>query len=69
MKTYEWISVNVRKPSNSREVLVYAPNCAVLGPILLGCYYSDSKTWTVYDFEDSKLNELVTHWQPLPRKP
>jgi hypothetical protein len=70
----EWISVNKRKPKKQKEVLVYAPNCDVIGHILIGCYFpkkeGDYKAcWTVYDFNESKLSELVTHWMPLPKKP
>lgn len=65
----KWISVNKKTPSDNREVLVYAPDCNVIGSILIGCYFDDSRTWTVYDFGGSDLNALVTHWQELPPKP
>lgn len=64
-----WISVKRKVPDTSKEVLVHAPDCSILGPILLGSYFSDSDSWTVYDFHDSKLYERVTHWMPLPEAP
>lgn len=69
----EWISVNKRKPKNQNEVIVYAPNCNIIGSVLIGKYFSSSKghkaSWTVYDFGDSKLDELVTHWMPMIKSP
>jgi hypothetical protein len=65
----KWIKVKNRKPENSDTVLVFAPNCNIIGHVLIGCYFVDSDDWTVYDFNDSKLDELVTHWMPLPDKP
>lgn len=69
----KWISVNKRKPANQDEVLVHAPNCTIIGPILIGKYFPPEtnypESWTVYDFAESKLDELVTHWMPLPKKP
>lgn len=64
-----WISTNRRKPTDNEVVLVFAPNCQIIGPVLIGCYFDDTDTWTVYDFSDSKLSEIVTHWMPLPESP
>ncbi|MEL6661051.1 MAG: DUF551 domain-containing protein [Bacteroidota bacterium] len=61
----KWISVNDKLPENSKQVLVHAPNCSVIGPVLIGEYYNDDGSWTVNDFADSKMDELVTHWQPI----
>lgn len=73
MAKNDWISVNKRKPKNQNEVMVYAPNCHIIGSILIGKYFSAmggyKESWTVYDFSDSKLDELVTHWKLLPKKP
>lgn len=65
----EWISTNEYVPSASAEVLVYAPECDIIGSILVGCYFSDSDTWTVYDFSESSLDTIVTHWMNLPDAP
>ncbi len=68
-----WINVNKRKPKDSHEVIVYAPNCTIIGSILVGKYFSaegnHKESWTVYDFGDSKMNELVTHWMPMLKPP
>lgn len=64
-----WISIEERKPKNDSEVIVFAPNCRVIGSILIGCYYNDTDSWTVYDFGESKLDEPVTHWMPLTEPP
>ena len=69
----EWISVNKRKPRRGKVVMVYAPNCNVIGSILTGVYFPKERghksSWTVYDFGGSNLGEFVTHWMPLPKKP
>lgn len=65
----KWIPVKDKKPKSSKEVLVVAPNCSVIGSILIGNYFADDDSWTVNDFNESKLNELVTHWMPLPSMP
>lgn len=69
----KWISVNKKLPKEEKEVLVYAPNCDIIGPILIGTYFKRTKgfrsSWTVYDFNDSKLHEIVTHWMELPKLP
>lgn len=65
----KWISVKDALPEDSKEALVFAPACNIIGKMLIGCYYHESDTWTVYDFRDSKLNEAVTHWMPLPEPP
>lgn len=59
-----WISVNDALPQNDNEVLVYAPNCNIIGSMLIGCCFGGNK-WTVYDFDKHKLSEHVTHWQLL----
>lgn len=64
----KWIPVEERLPEDSDPVRVYAPECNIIGQDLVGCYFNGTKTWTVYDFFDSKLNERVTHWQ-LPSPP
>lgn len=64
-----WISVNEYVPDCNENVLVYAPRCTVIDSILIGRYFDDTNSWTVYDFHESKLNEIVTHWMPLPDKP
>lgn len=74
MEESKWISVKEkRKPKENTEVLVFAPNCEIIGSILIGCYYKSTKSnresWTVYDFGRSKLGEKVTHWMPLPSPP
>lgn len=69
----KWISANKRKPKPQTEVLVYAPNSTIIGPILIGQYFRKEKnsdeSWTVYDFNESKMDQVVTHWMPLPKKP
>ncbi len=65
----EWISVKDRLPEVAIEVLVFAPDCRVIGNTLIGKYFPSENTWTVYDFHDSKLDEDVTHWQPIPEPP
>jgi hypothetical protein len=74
----KWISVNKQKPKPQTEVMVYAPNCKIIGSILVGMYFAPKKitkdktyeeSWTVYDFGDSRLDELVTHWMYLPDAP
>lgn len=73
MKNTKWIPVNKRKPKPKTYVLVYAPNCKIMGSTLIGMYFAPkdyhNEFWIVYDFNDNKLNELVTHWMPLPKKP
>lgn len=71
MKKEKWISVNKKLPKEGEEVLVFAPNCHIIGKKLIGvCFHEDDGVkWTVYDFTESKLSELVTHWQPLPKEP
>lgn len=70
-----WINSNKKVPDNNREVLVYAPNCNILGSILIGQYFEAEPeknypgSWKVYDFGESKLDELVTHWMELPELP
>jgi len=66
----EWIDVNKKLPkSSNEEVLVYAPNCDIIGQILIGRYFDDTNTWTVYDFEEANLEGLVLAWMPLPEPP
>ena len=69
----KWTSVKDRLPENSNEVLVFAPNCDIIGSILIGKYFNEDNAedsaWTVYDFEESTFFELVTHWMPLPEPP
>jgi len=67
----KWIKVKDRLPENHDEiVLVYAPNCNIIGSVLTGrCFKNEGPSWTVYDFHESKLSELVTHWSPLPSAP
>jgi hypothetical protein len=65
----EWINVNKRKPRSGKLVLVYTPEKTILGSqVLLGTYWSDTKDWTVNDFERLK-NLIVTHWMPIPIAP
>ena len=69
----KWIRVKDKVPKNEDEVLVYAPNCDVIGSVLVGCYFEEDneskEAWTVYDFGESRLSEKVTHWMPLPETP
>jgi len=66
----EWIDIKDRLPENhNEEVLVYAPNCNIIGPVLIGRYFDDTNAWTVYDFGESVMDELVLAWMPLPRPP
>lgn len=73
MDAKKWISVHKRKPVQKKQVLVYAPDCDIIGSTLIGIYFKAANgyksSWTVYDFGGSKLNENVTHWMPLPKKP
>lgn len=69
-----WISVEKERPSLDVEVLCYAPDLTdIIGNILIGQYFPPennyAESWTVYDFEESKMHTRVTHWQPLPEKP
>lgn len=65
----EWISVESAVPEQGKHVLVFAPDCNIIGSNLVGCYYDDEDCWTVYDFEQAKLMERVTHWMPMPEPP
>lgn len=69
----KWINVKKRLPKNHNEVLVFAPNCDIIGNVLVGKYFAPEKdfkeSWTVYDFGESALDEKVTHWMPLPNEP
>lgn len=69
----EWISVETKKPNSDRIVLVFAPDCKIIGSILIGRYYEPERgfneSWTVYDFDQSKLDQIVTHWKELPKPP
>ncbi len=65
----KWISVEERKPINSNEVLVFAPDSHIIGSQLVGRYFDDDDSWTVYDFEEAKHHERVTYWQPLLEPP
>lgn len=58
-----WIDVKLQLPEEGLEVLVYAPDFHLIGPVLIGVYIGEQ--WTVYDFHDSCLNANVTHWQPI----
>lgn len=74
MKTImSWIKISEKKPEPTTFVLVYAPDCNLIGPILIGQYFPPAggfeDAWTVYDFYESKLDAKVTHWMPLPEKP
>ena len=73
LKNGGWISVKDETPEEQIEVLVYAPDCNIIGNVLVGTYFTgsdtDDESWTVYDFAESKLYEKVTHWMPLPEKP
>ncbi len=68
-----WINVKDELPEPQTLVLVYAPNCHIIGSILIGQYFVEKEpyaaSWTVYDFGDSNLNENVTHWMPRPEAP
>jgi len=65
----EWISVKDGLPEVTMEVLVIAPDCTIIGSALIGIYFPSERSWTVYDFAESKMNEYVTHWMPLPERP
>lgn len=73
----KWISVDKRTPDDSEPVLVYAPDCDIIGSVLIGCYYSPDvindnqfkESWTVYDFNDSISDAFVTHWMEVPDYP
>ena len=71
----KWISVNKKLPEPQTQVLIYAPSCDIIGPILTGEYFAPEKnfkgSWTVYGFREALWgqSELVTHWMPLPEKP
>lgn len=67
--TDKWISVKDALPEDNKEVLVFAPGCYIIGQKLIGCYFKDGDSWTVYDFLESSLDEVVTHWMPLPESP
>ena len=69
MQCQSWIKVEDGVPAEGTKVLVYAPKCNVIGPILIGEYYSDDESWTVYGFEETYINEEVTHWMSLPEVP
>lgn len=62
----KWISVSEKLPEDQTHVQVYAPDYKIIGSVLVGIYFSESETFTVYDFGESKLREKVTHWVPLP---
>lgn len=68
-----WIRIKDKLPEPRTLVLVYAPNCHVIGSILIGQYFEEENhyaaSWTVYDFGPSNLGEKVTHWMPLPEEP
>lgn len=69
----EWISVNDKLPKEQKEVLVLAPECNIIGSVLIGRYFKPNKgfkeSWTVYDFNESALDSKVTHWMELPKPP
>lgn len=69
-----WISVEEALPENSDEVLCYAPYIKdIIGHVLIGKYFhrerGHSESWTVYDFEEARMDIKVTHWQKLPQPP
>lgn len=65
----EWISVESKKPRTGKLVTIYTPQETIQeSHVLTGIYWSDTKDWTVYDFESSK-DLIVTHWKPLPNPP
>ena len=68
-----WRKVEDALPESQTLVLVYAPNCNIIGSVLIGQYFVEEEpraaSWTVYDFGDSNLGEKVTHWMPLPDAP
>jgi len=69
-KAETWINIDDEVPENSSEVLVYAPDRDIIGPVLIGCYFDDDNSWTVYDFDEGgQIDSLVTHWMPLPEPP
>ncbi len=66
----EWIDAKDEIPkSHIKEVLVYAPGCNIIGSILLGQYFDDTNSWTIYDFGESRMDEMVLAWMPLPDPP
>lgn len=69
-----WISIEEALPENSDEVLCYAPYIKdIIGHVLIGKYFPPERghreSWTVYDFEEARMDIKVTHWQKLPQPP
>lgn len=71
-----WISVEDarRLPKTIKLVLVYAPNCHIIGNVLVATIFPPRKnkgklSFSVYDFQETKHHEAITHWMPLPEPP
>ncbi len=62
----EWISAKKRKPKSGKYVFVYTPEKTILETkgVLIGAYWSDTKDWTVNDFEKTK-DLIVTNWAKI----
>lgn len=65
----EWINVKDEKPQDGATVIVFAPDCRIIGSVLIGLYFASTDSFTVYDFYDIKHDETITHWMPRPEPP
>lgn len=72
----EWISVKTRKPDKELEAYRKKYNCVSPVPII-ACCNCWLRSWIAYydgkDFWEEKciytINEIITHWMPLPDPP
>ncbi|MEL6667693.1 MAG: DUF551 domain-containing protein [Bacteroidota bacterium] len=64
-----WNIANMIKPESGKMVMVYTPDKTIhKSNVLLGIYWDDSDSWTVYDFESTR-DLTVTHWREIPEGP
>lgn len=72
----DWISVGERLPDTDGDYIVYAqdegslPNEGIWYENIVVIAYYRSGEWFWYDgIDEYEINEIVTHWMPLPEPP
>ena len=65
-----WISVDelpdVGHSTRSRAVLIYCPSNQC---IFTACYNFENREWEYFARGSVEVNEIVSHWMPLPDPP